>query len=553
MVFWPNYEMTCHAASYSPPHLSDMFLTILLRLAARQGRLAHPGIYQFSGVLKKELQNTRDKIEQFENGRLGKTQSAKARTLLVSRLRLKEMFLNRQISLKKYLRTHGQLNLKQKYRPTRRQERGGVGPGDAAAAEEGRVDNAVRRALVSVGEEDEEAAEGGQGYGGGRRGARGRPRGTFANGGGRARGIRGRGAAPAYRICEGCGCNYRSNYIRRHQRDHCGGLRAAEEEHQEEEPGGQEDEEDVEDVEEELHLDQALAEANDIDQTLLGARRRTGSWRRQDGEEERQEEIAIALQQQIERERHQERRGRYMSYSSSDSAETSTPRQRRRLNPGAQLQRQVVQGLEQRNQRLNPGLRILQPTCNPLESLDLGLSLDPLEQRAPRVPLPAGPLIPLPSQAPPLASDLSSPQLLPASPQAVSSLSLTPRLTPQPSISTFHGVDWSTGTESVINQILANPDGEDLRRVRIVSQSTPVGGSILDTDRGSRGNVQRIRRQGQLPFSSTPSEEIAVAVESLQCSVILEPTSLGLRFVNTCCQCIIHQIKQYVQIKYCHI
>ena len=98
-------------------------------------------------------------------------------------------------------------------------------------------------------------------------------------------------------------------------------------------------------------------------------------------------------------------------------------------------------------------------------------------------------------------------------------------------ISTFADVDWSTGTESVINQILK---GDGLHRVRIVSQGTPMGGSILDTERGSRGRVHRIPGLGQLPFSSTPAEENAPAgnVESLQCSVILEPTSLGFRFVQ---------------------
>ena len=36
--------------------------------------------------------------------------------------------------------------------------------------------------------------------------------------------------------------------------------------------------------------------------------------------------------------------------------------------------------------------------------------------------------------------------------------SLTPQLTPQPSVPTFDTVDWLTGTESVINQILGGSD-----------------------------------------------------------------------------------------------
>ena len=96
----------------------------------------HPGIYQFAGVLKSELQNARDKMEQFEHGRLENTQSVKARTLLVSRQKCIKLD-------RKYLCTHGQLNLMQKQRGWNQ----GAGR-TANVDEEGRVNNDVRRVPV---------------------------------------------------------------------------------------------------------------------------------------------------------------------------------------------------------------------------------------------------------------------------------------------------------------------------------------------------------------------------------------------------------------------
>ena len=72
----------------------------------------------------------------------------------------------------------------------------------------------------------------------------------FATGGGRARGVRGHGAAPAYRMCLGCGVNYRSNYIRRHEQNHCPG--------QIEDSGGA-----AESIDEARHVDESVDESGE--------------------------------------------------------------------------------------------------------------------------------------------------------------------------------------------------------------------------------------------------------------------------------------------------
>ena len=50
---------------------------------------------------------------------------------------------------------------------------------------------------------------------------------------------------------------------------------------------------------------------------------------------------------------------------------------------------------------------------------------------------------------------------------------------------------------------------------------------------GARGLIQRVEGRGHLPFSSTPADENEAILEPHQCSVILAPTSLGLRRQST--------------------
>ena len=287
----------------------NKLLILKFRLAARNGRQAHPSVYQFFGVLNKELANVKTKISQLEAGQNLRGQSARAKVLMGSRLRLRDLLQQRQITLARYMRSQGHSTVKQKYRKP---------------ANTGQVDEAVRGALRSVTDADDDVqVQPGL-----------NPRMFAAGGGGRgrrgqARGVRGRGAAPAYRECEGCGGNYRSNYIRRHQRDHCGGRQADDEEEANEDGEEVSDEDDVEGC----HVDELLAVANDIDETILGARRRTGNWRRED---EIEGEQALDLQRHLEseRQRQQMQEGRreergFLTYSDADAL--TPPRQRRRM------------------------------------------------------------------------------------------------------------------------------------------------------------------------------------------------------------------------------
>ena len=83
-------------------------------------RTAHPGIYQFFGVLKKELKTTMNKMEQYEAATLHFSQTTRARTIQKSRLKLKAMLEDRQLTLRKYLRSQGVLNMKIKSSRNRR-------------------------------------------------------------------------------------------------------------------------------------------------------------------------------------------------------------------------------------------------------------------------------------------------------------------------------------------------------------------------------------------------------------------------------------------------
>ena len=83
-------------------------------------KTAHPGVYRFFGVIKKELQNTFNKMEQFESGALQVTESTKSRTLQNSRMKLKNMLEQTQLTLRKYLRSQGVLNMHMKKSKTTR-------------------------------------------------------------------------------------------------------------------------------------------------------------------------------------------------------------------------------------------------------------------------------------------------------------------------------------------------------------------------------------------------------------------------------------------------
>ena len=81
------------------------------RLATRC-KTSHPGFYQFSCVLGKEIENTKSKIEQLEAGNIHETSSRRAQTLQKSRLKLRHLYQSKSISLRKYLRSQGVLNHK---------------------------------------------------------------------------------------------------------------------------------------------------------------------------------------------------------------------------------------------------------------------------------------------------------------------------------------------------------------------------------------------------------------------------------------------------------
>ena len=233
-----------------------------LRIRARTD---HPNIFAFGSLLKKELRNTLNKMEQYEQGNLEPYVSKRSQQLQKSRNKLKTMLENDELLLRKYLRSQGVLAQQTKPK-NKKQVDGRAG-----------VEGAVRGALVSVTDDtlvEQEVGEAGAGVGVQR--VRGR-RGGFAAGTGRARGVRGRGAAPTHRICPSCGGNYRTSYLRIHQRRHCHG------------PGEEEDDDDndeeIEDVvevqdDEEvtdgLEVDEVLDVVAEVEQTVAGIRQRRG-------------------------------------------------------------------------------------------------------------------------------------------------------------------------------------------------------------------------------------------------------------------------------------
>ena len=99
-----------------------------------------------------------------------------------------------------------------------------------------------------------------------------------------------------------CGARLRSTYLRTHQRRHCHGRPAEAEDDQVDQeggPGGEEAAEGVEDGEDGeddlFHIDEVLAIANELDQTVMG-----GGIGARDEEEE---EEALALQRHLHQQR----------------------------------------------------------------------------------------------------------------------------------------------------------------------------------------------------------------------------------------------------------
>ena len=112
------------------------------RLATRC-QTSHPGFYQFSCVLGKEIENTKNKIEQLEAGNIHETSSRRAQTLQKSRLKLRHLYQSRSISLRKYLRSQGVLNHKGREVKT-------ANPVTVLPSGDGDVDRAVRGIFVPL-------------------------------------------------------------------------------------------------------------------------------------------------------------------------------------------------------------------------------------------------------------------------------------------------------------------------------------------------------------------------------------------------------------------
>ena len=180
---------------------------------------------------------------------------------------------------------------------------------------------------MSVSEDVEEGGASASNRGGNRgRGRRGGAR--------RARGARGRGVAPLYKTCAGCGAHLRSSYIKTHQKKHCHGQPAANEDDPEgeDENGpearlGTEEETGEEELLEEMenfdnldfNLEEIIGEVQELEETIRGQRRLTGLHLPNDEED--------GLQQSSNREKR--RRG-----ASSPSSPSSPLHQRVRRTSG---------------------------------------------------------------------------------------------------------------------------------------------------------------------------------------------------------------------------
>ena len=114
------------------------------RLSSRC-RTSHPGIYQFTSVLGKELENSKSKLEQLEAGNIRECQSKRSFTLQKARVQLKIQLMRKQMTLRRYLRAQGVLN--HKVRSSRKTTSPGVVV--AAGGGDSDVDQAVRGKLLA--------------------------------------------------------------------------------------------------------------------------------------------------------------------------------------------------------------------------------------------------------------------------------------------------------------------------------------------------------------------------------------------------------------------
>ena len=161
----------------------------------------HPGIYKFFGVISQETSYSFSKIEQTECGNLVRFQTRKTLALQKTRVNLKILLQNNQITLRKYMRAQGALNGKVKQPQRSRNPASSNAPAD--------VNSVVTVALDSFAVVGRGAARGNR---------------RFRGGALRTRGGRGRGIAPAQRQCPDCGGLYSRLYLRTHQRMYCQGT-----------------------------------------------------------------------------------------------------------------------------------------------------------------------------------------------------------------------------------------------------------------------------------------------------------------------------------------
>ena len=81
--------------------LEDGHLTNNKRLQERVGK-DHPGFYRLATTFKSELEHVKNKVEQLEAGNLYPVRISRTVRAQKTRTKLKELLVNRQISLKKY-------------------------------------------------------------------------------------------------------------------------------------------------------------------------------------------------------------------------------------------------------------------------------------------------------------------------------------------------------------------------------------------------------------------------------------------------------------------
>ena len=101
--------------------LEDGHLTNNKRLQERVGK-DHPGFYRLATTFKSEFEHVKNKVEQLEAGNLYPVRISRTVRAQKTRTKLKELLVNRQISLKKYATGQGQLNVVIKDKRARRQD-----------------------------------------------------------------------------------------------------------------------------------------------------------------------------------------------------------------------------------------------------------------------------------------------------------------------------------------------------------------------------------------------------------------------------------------------